>query len=87
MLKKPPRNKLKKQKHKPKMVPNKTLKNDQCRYCKETGHMMADCPKFAKRCKLEDPDTEKCQNCNTPGHEEENCYLAHTWKTDRPNGL
>ena len=33
----------------PKTVPNKTLKNDQCRYCKETGHMMSDCPKLAKR--------------------------------------
>ena len=44
----------------PKTVPNKTLKNDQCRYCKETGHMMADCPKLAKRRKLEeDPNAEK----------------------------
>ena len=61
----------------PKTVPNKTLKNDQCRYCKETGHMMADCPKLAKRRKLEDdPDAEKCQNCNTPGHEEENGYFG-----------
>ena len=61
----------------PKTVPNKTLKNDQCRYCKETGHMMADCPKLAKRRKLEeDSDAEKCQNCNTPGHEEENCYFG-----------
>ena len=51
----------------PKTLPNKTLKNAQCRYCKETGHMMADCPKLAKRRKLEkDPDSEKCQNCNTP---------------------
>ena len=55
----------------PKTVPNKTLKNDQCRYCKETGHMMAHCPKLAKRRKLEEvPDAENCQNCNTPGHEE-----------------
>ena len=60
-----------------KTVPNKTLKNDQCRYCKDTGHMMADCPKLAKRRKLEeDPDAEKCQNCNTTGHEEENCYFG-----------
>ena len=44
----------------PKTVPDKILKNDQCRYCKETGHMMADCPKLAKRRKLEeDPDAEK----------------------------
>ena len=61
----------------PKTVPDKTLKNDQCRYCKETGHMMTDCPKLAKRRKLEeDPEAEKCQNCNTPGHEEENCYFG-----------
>ena len=41
------------------------------------GHMMADCPKLAKRRKLEeDPDAGKCQNCNTPGHEEENCYFG-----------
>ena len=26
----------------PKTVPNKTLKNDQCRYCKEAGHMIAE---------------------------------------------
>ena len=63
--------------HTPKTVPNKTLKNDQCRYCKETGHMMTDCLKLAKRRKLEeDPDTEKCKNCNTPGHEGENCFFG-----------
>ena len=61
----------------PKTVPNKTLKNDQCWYCEESGHTMADCPKLAKRRKLEeDPDAEKCQNCSTPGHEEENCYFG-----------
>ena len=32
-----------------KTVPNKTLKNDQCPYCKETGHKMTDCLKLAKR--------------------------------------
>ena len=32
----------------PKSVPNKTLKDGQCRYCKEEGHMMNDCPKLAK---------------------------------------
>ena len=26
------------EKQTPKTVPDKTLKNDQCRYCKETGH-------------------------------------------------
>ena len=61
----------------PKTVPDKTLKNDQCRYCKETGHMMTYCPKLAKQRKLEeDPDAEKCQNCNTPGHDDENCYFG-----------
>ena len=36
--------------------------------------MMADCPKLAKRRKLEeDPDAEKCQNCNKPGLNEETC--------------
>ena len=39
--------------------PNKTPKNDQCRYCKETGHMMTGCPKLAKQLKHEDPDAEK----------------------------
>ena len=69
----------------PKTVPNKTLKNDQCRYCKETGHMMADCPKLAKRRKLEeDPDAEKCQNCNTPGHDEENCYVGANMENRPP---
>ena len=69
----------------PKTVPNKTLKNDQCRYCKETGHMMADYPKLAKRRKLEeDPDAEKCQNCNTPGHEEENCYFGANMENRPP---
>ena len=67
----------KNKKQTPKTVPDKTLKNDQCRYCKEAGHIVADCPKLAKRRKLEeDPDAEKCQNCNTPGHEEEDCYFG-----------
>ena len=69
----------------PKTVPDKTLKNDQCRYCKETGHMMTDCPKLAKRRKLEeDPEVEKCQNCNTPGHEEENCYFGANMENRPP---
>ena len=69
----------------PKTVPDKTLKNDQCRYCKETGHMMTDCPKLAKRRKLEaDPDAEKCQTCNTPGHDEENCYFGANMENRPP---
>ena len=60
-----------------KTVPDKTLKNDQCRYCKDASHMMTDCPKLAKRRKLEeDPDAPKCPNCKTPGHEEEDCYFG-----------
>ena len=49
MLKKQLKNNEKSKAQTPKTVPNKTLKNDQCRYCKETGHMMTDCPKLAKR--------------------------------------
>ena len=68
----------------PKTVPNKTLINDQCIYCKDASHTMCDCPKLAQRRKLEeDPNTEKCRNCNTPGNEENNygcnsCYTAGT---------
>ena len=29
----------------PKTVPDKTLKNDQCRCCKDASHMMTYCPK------------------------------------------
>ena len=31
----------------PKTVPDKKLKSDQCRYCKDASHMMTDCPKLA----------------------------------------
>ena len=61
----------------PKTVPDKTLKSDQCRYCKDTSHMMTDCPKLAKRRKLEeDPEAPKCPNCNNPGHDEEDCFFG-----------
>ena len=44
-----------------KTVPNNTLQDDQCRYCKNTGHKAADCAKLAKRRKLEeDPDAIRC---------------------------
>ena len=80
---KKPNEKTKKQT--PKTVPDKTLKNNQCRYCKEAGHIMADCPKLAKRRKLEeDPDAAKCENCNTPGHEEENCYFGANMENRPP---
>ena len=47
--------------------------------------MMTDCPKLAKRRKLdEDPDAEKCQICNTPGHEEENCYFGANMENRPP---
>ena len=69
----------------PKTVPNKTLKNDQCRYCKEMGHTMTDCPKLAKRRKFEeDRDAEKCKNCNTPAHEEENSYFGANMQNRPP---
>ena len=80
---KKPNEKTKKQT--PKTVPDKTLKNNQCRYCKEAGHIMADCPKLAKRRKLEeDPNAAKCENCNTPGHEEENCYFGANMENRPP---
>ena len=64
---------------------NKTLKDGQCRYCKEEDHMMNDCPKLAKRRKLqEDPDADKCENCVTPGHTEENCYFGENMENRPP---
>ena len=69
----------------PKSVPNKTLKDGQRRYCKEEGHVMNDCPKLAKRRKRqEDPDADKCENCNTPGHTEENCYFGEKMENRPP---
>ena len=57
-------------------MPNNTLQDDQCRYCKNTGHEAADCAKLAKFRKLEeDPDAMRCTHCNAPGHEEPTCYL------------
>ena len=70
-----------------KTVPDKTLKNDQCRYCKETGHMMNDCPKLAKRRKLEeDPDAEKCHNCKYQDMTKKAVILVPIWKTVHRNG-
>ena len=72
----------------PKTVPDKTLKNDQCRYCKEAGHMMADCPKLAKRRKLEeDPEPKIAKIATHLDTMKKIAILAQTWKTDRPNGL
>ena len=82
---KKPNDKAKKQT--PKTVPDKTLKSDQCRYCKDTSHMMTDCPKLAKRRKLEeDPEAPKCPNCNTPGHDEEECYFTANMDNRPPKG-
>ena len=51
--------------------------NNQCRYCKEEGHIAKECPKLAKRQKLDnDPDAPRCSHCNTIGHEELNCYFG-----------
>ena len=67
----------KKKQQTPKTVPNTTLQDDQCRYCKNTGHKAADCAKLAKRRKLEeDPDAVRCAHCNAPGHEEPTCYFG-----------
>ena len=69
----------------PKSFSNKTLKDGQCRYCKEEGHIMTDFPKLAKRRKLqEDPDADKCENCNTAGHTEENCYFGENMENRPP---
>ena len=38
---------------------------------------MTDCPKLAKRRKLEgDLDAPKCPNCKSLGHDEEDCYFV-----------
>ena len=61
----------------PNTDPNNTLQNNQCRYCKEEGHIAKECPKLAKRQKMDkDPDTPRCSHCNTPGHDEPNCYFG-----------
>ena len=47
----------KKKQQTPKTVPNNRLQDDQCSFCKNTGHKAADCAKLAKRRKPEeDPD-------------------------------
>ena len=48
------KNKMRKSETKtPKTVPNRTLKSDHCRNCKDASHAMGDCPKLAKPRKLE----------------------------------
>ena len=49
---------------------------------------MTDCPKLAKRRKLEeDPDVEKNQNCNTPGMKKKTATSAPTQKTAHRIGI
>ena len=75
----------KKKQQTPKIVPNNTLQDDQCRYCKNTGHKAADCAKLAKRRKLEeDPDATRCTHCNAPGHEEPTCYFGANMENRPP---
>ena len=69
----------------PKTVPNNTLQDNQCRYCKDIGHLADDCPKLAKRLKLdEDPSAPRCNHCNTPGHEEDKCYFGANMENRPP---
>ena len=75
----------KKKQQTPKTVPNITLQDDHCRYCKNTGHKAADCAKLAKRRKLEeDPDAIRCAHCNAPGHEEPTCYFGANMENRPP---
>ena len=75
----------KKKQQTPKTVPNNTLQDDQCRYCKNTGHKAADCAKLAKRHKLEeDPDAIRCTHCYPPGHEELTCYFGANMENRPP---
>ena len=75
----------KKKQQTPKTVPNNTLQDDQCRYCKNTGHKAADCAKLAKRRKLEeDPDAIRCAHCKAPGHEEPTCYFGANMENRPP---
>ena len=61
----------------PNTVPTNTLQNNQCRYCKDEGHIAKECLKLAKRQKMDkDPDAQRCSHCSTPGHEEPNCYFG-----------
>ena len=69
----------------PNMVPNNTLQAKQCRYCKDEGHIAKQCPKLAKRQKMDqDPDAPRCSDCFTPGHEEPNCYFGANMENRPP---
>ena len=57
----------------------------QCGYCKDKGHIAKECPKLAKRQKTdEDPDAPRYSHCNTPGHEEPNCYFGANMENRPP---
>ena len=80
----PPQNTKRKTKA-PNTVPNNTLQDNQCRYCKDEGHIAKECPKLAKRQKMDqDPDAPRCSHCNTPGHEEPNCYFGTNMENRPP---
>ena len=69
----------------PNTVPNNTLQDNQCRYCKDEGHIAKECPKLAKRQKMDqDSDAPRCAHCNTPGHEEQNCYFGANMENRPP---
>ena len=71
----------------PNTVPNNTLQNNQCRIFMEEGHIAKECPKLAKRQKVDkDPYSPKCSLCNTSGHEESNCYFGANVEIVHPSG-
>ena len=75
----------KKKQQTPKTVSNNTLQDDQCRYCKNTGHKAAECAKLVKRRKLEeDPDAIRCAHCNVPRHEEPTSYFEANMENRPP---
>ena len=71
----------------PKTVPDKTLKKDQCRYCNDASHMMTDCPKLAKRRKLEeDPDHPNAPTAKIQVKTKKIAILVPIWITDHQHG-
>ena len=72
----------------PNTVPNNTLQDNQCRYCKEECHIAKMCPKLTKRQKLDnDPDAPRCSHCKTPQITKTPIVtLELTWKFAHPSG-
>ena len=59
----------------PNTVPNNTIQDNHCRYCKDEGHIAKEC--LSKRQKTDqDPNAPRCSHCNTPGLEKLNCYFG-----------